>query len=149
VAGAGVAAVVMVFTVAGFWWLEGYQQILVRYYQPGEYGLERPYGYWVWANLATLAIALGPAVVAGLRRVFAPGTPAPLPLVLLCGAAGLGVLVADLSGLSKGEVERIWPPFAIWLVAAAGMLPLRHARWWLAAQAGVTLVVNHLLLTTW
>jgi len=102
---------VMVFTVAGFWWLEGYQQILVRYYQPGEYGLERPYGYWVWTNLATLAIALGPAVVAGLRRVFAPGTPTPLPLVLLCGAVGLGVLVANLSGLSKGEVERIWLPF--------------------------------------
>jgi len=46
-------------------------------------------------------------------------------------------------------VERIWLPFAVWLVAAAGLLPARQVRWWLAAQAVVTLAVNHLLLTTW
>jgi hypothetical protein len=59
------------------------------------------------------------------------------------------VLAADLSGLSKAEVERIWLPFAVWLVAAAGLLPARQARWWLAAQVAVALAVNHLLLTTW
>ena len=25
------------------------------------------------------------------------------------------ILIADLSGLSKAEVERIWLPFAVWL----------------------------------
>jgi hypothetical protein len=170
VAGAGVASVVAAFAAAGFWWLDGYRQVVVRYYQPGEYGLERPYGYWVWADLACLAVVLGPAGVAGLRRallsmwrallsaelagVTDPHTrgwrclksiqPAPL-----CVAALIAVIVADLSGLSKAEVERIWLPFAVWLVAATGLLPQRQARWWLAAQALLALAVNHLLLTTW
>lgn len=149
VAGAGVAAVVAAFAAAGFWWLDGYQQVTIRYYQPGEYGLVRPYGYWVWADLACLAVVLGPAGVAGLRRVFTPERGRPRALVLLCAATALAVLVADLSGLSKAEVERIWLPFAVWLVAAAGLLPARQARWWLGAQAVLALVVNHLLLTTW
>jgi hypothetical protein len=149
VAGVGVAAVVAAFAAAGFWWLEGYQQVTIRYYQPGEYGLVRPYSYWVWADLACLAVVLGPAGVAGLRRVLTSGQRHPRGLVLLCVAAALAVLVADLSGLSKAEVERIWLPFAVWLVAAAGLLPARQARWWLAAQAVVALAVNHLLLTTW
>ncbi|MGH3796447.1 MAG: hypothetical protein ACRDSP_16330 [Pseudonocardiaceae bacterium] len=150
VAGGGVAAVVAAFTTAGFWWLDGYQKVTIRYYQPGEWGLDRPYSYWVWANLAALTVALGPATVAGLRRAAAGWhRPALRPLVLLCGAALLAVLLADLSGLSKAEVERIWLPFAVWLVAAAGLLPARHQRWWLAAQALVALAVNHLLLTGW
>ena len=149
VAGTGVAAVVAAFAAAGFWWFDGYRQVKIRYYQPGEYGLERPYGYWVWADLACLAVVLGPAGVAGLRRVFTPGQDQPLVVVLLCGAAALAVLAADLSGLSKAEVERIWLPFAVWLVAGAGLLPARQVRWWLGAQAVVALAVNHLLLTTW
>ncbi|MGH3514826.1 MAG: hypothetical protein ACRDRB_21525 [Pseudonocardiaceae bacterium] len=149
VAGAGVAAVVAAFAAAGFWWLDGYRQVTFRYYQPGEYGLVRPYGYWVWADLACLVVVLGPAGVAGLRRVFTPGQGQPRILLLVCAAAAVAVLVADLSGLSKAEVERIWLPFAVWLVAAAGLLPARQARWWLAGQVVVALAVNHLLLTTW
>ena len=149
VAGAGVAAVAAAFLAAGFWWLEGYRQVTIRYYQPGEYGMVRPYSYWVWADLACLAIVLGPAGVAGLRRVFTPGQHQPHALLLLCAAAGLAVLLADLSGLSKAEVERIWLPFAVWLLPAAALLPARQVRWWLAGQAVVALAVNHLLLTTW
>ncbi|HVE95741.1 MAG TPA: hypothetical protein VNA67_01955, partial [Pseudonocardiaceae bacterium] len=126
-----------------------YQQVVIRYYQPGEYGLERPYSYWVWANLACLAVVLGPAGVAGLRRVITAGQGQPRVLVALCAAAALAVLAADLSGLSKAEVERIWLPFAVWLVAATALLPGRQIRWWLGAQATVVLLVNHLLLTTW
>ncbi len=149
VAGAGVAAVVAAFAAAGFWWLDGYRQVTVRYYQPGEYGLVRPYGYWVWADLACLVVVLGPAGVAGLRRLFTPGQGQPRILVLVCTAAAVAVLVADLSGLSKAEVERIWLPFAVWLIAATGLLPGRQVRWWLVTQAVVALTVNHLLLTTW
>jgi hypothetical protein len=144
-----VAAVAAAFLAAGFWWLEGYRQVTIRYYQPGEYGMVRPYSYWVWADLACLAIVLGPAGVAGLRRVFTPGQHQPHALLLLCAAAGLAVLLADLSGLSKAEVERIWLPFAVWLLPAAALLPARQVRWWLAGQAVVALAVNHLLLTTW
>ncbi|HEX6402712.1 MAG TPA: hypothetical protein VF003_06070 [Pseudonocardiaceae bacterium] len=161
VAGAAAAAVVAAFAAAGFWWLDGYHQVMTRYYQPGEYGLVRPYGYWVWADLACLAVVLGPAGVAGLRRGFAPAGMAAVKdsrnrgwwflksPQLVCAAAGIAVLVADLSGLSKAEVERIWLPFAVWLIAGTGLIPARQARWWLATQAVVALGVNHLLLTTW
>ncbi len=59
------------------------------------------------------------------------------------------VLAADLSGLSKAEVERIWLPFAIWLPAAASLLPEQDRRWWLWVQAGTALVVNHFVVTSW
>jgi hypothetical protein len=59
----------------------------------------------------------------------------------------LAIGAADLSGLSKAEVERIWLPYAIWLLAAAACLPAAHRRRWLAVQALTALVVSHLLLT--
>jgi len=62
-------------------------------------------------------------------------------------AATAAVLAADLSGLSKAEVERIWLPFAVWLLVATTHLPHGHRRWWLAAQAATALAVNHLLWT--
>lgn len=131
------AAVVAVFAWAGFWWLDGYHLVVERYYQ----GIanDRPYWYWVWANLACLALVLGPAVAAGLPRAWR------FPLV---AAAIVMVLMADISGLSKSEVERIWLPFAVWLVPAAAFLP-GSRQWWLVAQAATALVVNHLLLTNW
>ncbi|MCE7008808.1 hypothetical protein LWC34_39260 [Kibdelosporangium philippinense] len=132
----GAGAVVATFALAGFWWLDGYHLVVERYYQ----GIanDRPYWYWVWANLACLALVIGPAVAAGLPRAWR------YPLV---AAAIVVILMADISGLSKSEVERIWLPFAVWLVPAAGFLPRR--RWWLVAQAGTALMVNHLLLTNW
>ncbi|PVZ14977.1 hypothetical protein [Actinomycetospora cinnamomea] len=149
VGGVGAALVVAAFAAAGFWWYEGYEQVTVRYYEPGEYGLLRPYEYWVWGNLAALVLVLGPAVIAGLRR--AAWRPRAVPAALLAlAAAGLGaVLVADLSGLSKSEVERIWLPFAVWIVPLAALLPRPAVRWWLLAQAALALAVNHLLLTVW
>ncbi|XKK39697.1 hypothetical protein HFP72_02075 [Nocardiopsis sp. ARC36] len=51
--------------------------------------------------------------------------------------------------MSKGETERIWLPFVLWLVPAAALLPDRHHRGWLAAQGATALLVNHLLLTGW
>ena len=134
----GALLVVGVFALAGFWWLDGYHLVVERYYQ----GIAsvRPYGYWIWANLACLVLAIGPATVAGLRRARGPG------LALVLGAAA-AVVFADLSGLSKAEVERIWLPFAVWLVVAAAYLPAR--RGWLAAQAAVALTVNHLFLISW
>jgi hypothetical protein len=61
----------------------------------------------------------------------------------------VAVLAADLSGLSKAEVERIWLPFAVWFAAGAVLLPLPSRRGWLIAQAAMALLVNHLLLTSW
>ncbi len=146
---AGALAVVAAFTLAGFWWFEGYQLVVERYYQ----GIadDRPYWYWIWANLACLVLAVGPAAVAGLRRA-APeflSIRTPNPVVALVRGAAIAVLAADISGMSKAEVERIWLPFAVWLVAAAALLPAASRRWWLAAQAGTALAVTHVLLTSW
>jgi hypothetical protein len=144
----GALAVVGVFALAGFWWFEGYHLVVERYHQG--IAAHRPYWYWVWANLACLTLAVGP-VVAGLRRVnFLTGLGRPAePVDALARGAALAVLTATVSGLSKAEVERIWLPFAVWLVLAAVRLPATSRRWWLAAQVGTALVVEHLLLTAW
>jgi hypothetical protein len=70
-------------------------------------------------------------------------------LALLVGAAVFAVLAADLSGMSKAEVERIWLPFAVWLMLPCALLNPKHSRWWLAGQAAVTLLVDHLIITPW
>ena len=149
VGGVGAALVVAAFALAGFWWYEGYEQVTIRYYEPSEYGLLRPYGYWWWANLAAVVLVLGPAVVAGLRRAVWRPRAVPLALLALAAAGSMAILVADVSGLSKSEVERIWLPFALWIVPLAALLPRPAARWWLLAQAALALAVNHLLLTVW
>ncbi|GHH30579.1 hypothetical protein [Lentzea cavernae] len=130
---AGALAVVGAFAVSGFWWLDGYELVKLRYYQG--IGDTRPYWYWVWANLAALALVIGPAGIKGLRKD------------KWVVAAGIAVLAADLSGLSKAETERIWLPFAVWLLV--GTARLGHHRRWLTAQAITALAVNHLVLTNW
>ncbi|WP_339135620.1 hypothetical protein WJM95_16855 [Streptomyces sp. f51] len=171
---AGLAVVPTVFTLLGFDWFEAYRLLVVRYYQGA--GGVRPYGYWVWANLACTVLITGPATVAGLRRAgpavvrttaaaitaLPPKLPVPSReesaagapedstgprLAVLVGAALLALLVADLSGMSKAETERIWLPFAMWLLPAGAFLP--RPRTWLVAQAATALLLNHLLLTGW
>jgi hypothetical protein len=159
---AGAAAVVVAaFTAAGFWWPDGYRLVVQRYDQG--WAAERPYGYWVWANIAALLACTGPVIGPALHRAAAAaraGWPARRvggrrrwptgprrPAVWLPLAAMLVVLAADLSGLSKAEVERIWLPFAVWLLVATAHLPAGQRRWWLAAQAVTALAVNHLLWT--
>ncbi|XGP76315.1 hypothetical protein V5P93_003846 [Actinokineospora auranticolor] len=142
----GAVLVVVVFAVAGFSWWDGYHLVTVRYYQG--IATERPYWYWAWANLAATCVCAGPAVVAalpGLRRGVRSRCD---PVLVLVAAAAAAVLVADLSGLSKAEVERIWLPFVVWLWPAVSLLPGKQ-RGWLAAQAATALVVNHLLMTNW
>ncbi|MFE0136027.1 hypothetical protein ACFWY6_31320 [Streptomyces sp. NPDC059037] len=156
---AGAAVVPLVFTLLGFNWWEAYRLLVERYHQ-GAGGI-RPYGYWVWANLACTVLVVGLATVAGLGRTvtWAPGAvrrrlrtgedTAVDRLALLVVAALLALAAADLSGMSKAETERIWLPFAAWLLAAAAFLPARTQRFWLAAQALLALLLNHLLHTGW
>ncbi|MGW5653395.1 hypothetical protein [Streptomyces humi] len=148
---AGAAVVPLGFTFAGFDWWQGYRLLVTRYYQG--VGGTRPYGYWVWANLACTVIITGPATVAGLRRAGAVlvrrrTAPGPeLRLAFLVCVTLLALLIADLSGMSKAETERIWLPFAMWLPAAGAFLP--GPRIWLTAQAVLALLLNHLLFTGW
>ncbi len=138
---AGTVSVVAAFSVAGFSWLDGYSKVRVIY--AASIAAARPYPYFVWADLAAVVFVIGPAGVAGLRRVAARPVGSDLVVV----AAVVAMLVADLSGMSKAEVERIWLPFAVWTCLACARLP--HPRRWLAAQAVLALLVNHLLLTAW
>jgi hypothetical protein len=82
-------------------------------------------------------------------NVLSADAAAPSAAWLLPLAAATAILAADLSGYSKAEVERIWLPFTVWLMAGAALVPAADRRMWLAAQAAVALTVNHLLLTHW
>ncbi|MFE9191693.1 hypothetical protein ACFYL6_18985 [Micromonospora sp. NPDC007208] len=166
----GAGTVVATFTLAGFWWLDGYHLVVERYHQG--WAADRPYGYWVWANVAALLLCGGPVLGPALRRTaLAAAGPARAvatrwrgpdraagltgpdalrgtgPTVLLPLAAVLAVGAADLSGLSKAEVERIWLPFVAWLLVAAAHLPPPAQRVWLAGQVVTALAVSHLLWT--
>ncbi|MGW5645415.1 hypothetical protein ACWEV3_15370 [Saccharopolyspora sp. NPDC003752] len=142
-AAVGAACVVAAFALHGFWWLDGYHLVVQRY-QQGDFA-QRPYGYWVGGNIAALLISAGPLAAVAIRRaVVDRGAAAWLVL-----AAATAVLAADLSGLSKAEVERIWLPFAVWFAVGAALLPARYHRWWLAGQAMTALAVNHLIATNW
>ena len=104
---------------AGFWWFDGLAATRARYL--AGIASRRPYEAFLLADLACVALVTGPAVAAGLARLRDAG------LVLLVGGALAAVVVADLSGMAKGEVERIWLPFTVWLLPAAGALALRRA----------------------
>ena len=119
-----------------------------RYYD-GVAGV-RPASYWVWGNLAALCFSAGPMLGAGLGRlaVLRDATPTASSALLVAGAAA-AVVVADLSFMSKAEVERIWLPFVPWLLLSTALLPDAGAGWGLAGQLVVALLVQHLLYTRW
>ncbi|MER8032584.1 hypothetical protein ABTZ78_26880 [Streptomyces bauhiniae] len=146
----GLAVTPVVFGLLGFNWWTAYHLLVTRYYQG--VGGTRPYGYWIWANLACAALITGPATAAALPRtagslVHRDDDRPAARLALIVGAALAALLIADLSGMSKAETERIWLPFAVWLLSACALLPRPRA--WLAAQAILALLLNHLLLTGW
>jgi hypothetical protein len=141
-------AVAVTFAVAGFYWFDGYALVQQRYWQG--IAKDRPFQYWGWANLACVVCAIGLGSVAGISRVFdraAIRRRSGFHLLLL---AMLAVIVcADLSMLSKAEVERIWLPFTIWLTAAPALLPVPSHRLWLAVNAAGALLVNTIMVTNW
>ncbi|MFI9760067.1 hypothetical protein ACIHFB_19205 [Streptomyces sp. NPDC051963] len=146
---AGFLVVPIVFTALGFYWWEAYDLLVTRYNQGA--GGTRPQAYWVWANLACQVLVVGLATAAGLRRtgviLLRRDRTAAFRLGVLVLAALVAMVAADLSGMSKAETERIWLPFALWLLPAGAFLT--GVRGWLVAQAVLALLVNHLLLTGW
>jgi hypothetical protein len=94
--------------------------------------------------------AVGLGSVAGISRAFdlkLIKVRSGLYLVIL--GALLATVCADLSMLSKAEVERIWLPYTVWLTAAGALLPPRSHRWWLGLNVLGALVLNHVILTNW
>ena len=75
----GVAAVVVAFWMAGFTWWEAYPVLRERYYEG--IGGERPYQYWVWADLAAWTFTVGlvtwAALPADVDRTRASGSRSP------------------------------------------------------------------------
>jgi hypothetical protein len=142
IAGGVALVVVLAMVPLGFWWLDGLMATKREY---DTLDLERPYNYFLVNNIGALALALGPAVAAGLallrdRRVW-----------LLVGGGLAAVIVANVSGLSEGEVERIWLPFSVWIgLAALAVNTGRIAtRAWLAAQAATAIGVVAWIETYW
>jgi hypothetical protein len=144
VAAAAASAVVLGFAAAGFAWWEGLLELRERYWR----GLakERPPEYWMWGNLAALVITAGPVLGAGLAQL---RRGVDRVVLWLAGAAATAVLLADVSQMSRAEVERIWLPFVPWLLVCTALLPDRWRRPMLGLQLATALVLEHLLYTSW
>ena len=148
VAAAGAVGVLGVFCLLGFSWIGG---LLATRHQYDVLDLQRPYRYFVVNNLSAWALALGPATAVALGRL------RDRRLWLLVGGGVAAALVADLSGLSEGEVERIWLPFTIWVLLAGAVLAGDRSvepRWratqgWLTLQAVSAIVLVSLVTTQW
>jgi hypothetical protein len=138
---------VLALAAGGFVWWDAYPVLRERYWD----GLarHRPASYWLWGDLASLALCAGPALAAGLGALVARGRTAPRAVRHLVGAAVLSILLADASLMSKAEVERIWLPFVPWLLVATALVPERWRRPVLALQVVVALLIEHLLDTGW
>ena len=138
----GVLAVVAAFAAGGYWWVEGLSAADDRVRSGPSYA-DRPLSFFVFANLAAAALALGPAAVAGvasLRRT---------RLVLVPLAALAGILVSDATGLVRGETERIWLPFYVWVLVATAFLPRWQRHLWLLLSAVLAIGIELIVRTEW
>ncbi len=140
----GGVAVLAAFAGIGFWWFDGLAATRVRY--AAGVASRRPYLYFAFlGNPAALAVALGPAAAVAIARV------RDLKLWLLAGGALAALALADLTGLSKAEVERIWLPFVPWvLVLTAGLVDVAGlAAAMLSLQVVVAVVAESFVRTLW
>lgn len=138
-AAGGVAIVFALFLAARFNWFDGLRATREQYL--AGVSRRRPYADFLVISLAAFALAVGPAAVAGLARLRDRGT------WLLAAGALIALAAADLSGMSKGETERIWLPLAPWLLVATAAL--RRSRGWLAAQVALALALQLGVRSPW
>jgi hypothetical protein len=141
-------AVVLAFVPFGFAWWEALPMLRERYW--AGVASNRPPQYWMWGNLAALAFSAGPLAFAGVAQTLGrrPDAGRRVAWWLVLAAVSM-VVVADVSQMSRAEVERIWLPFVPWLLVGCALLPERWRRWGLGLQVVVALAVQHLLLTGW
>jgi hypothetical protein len=159
---AGCLVVPAAFTIAGFCWWEG--AIGTHAAWAAGAGSRRPYAYFLIGDLAVLALLVGPATAGALAPVLGRAATlvrvAPLrldhgqgrsrtdKLGWLVAAALAGVLALDVSGVTRGEVERIWLPYAAWMLIATAVYRA-PARTMLLAQAVTALVIEALVKSPW
>lgn len=173
---AGCLVVPIAFALAGFSWWDGAIATHAAW-AAGAGATERPYAYFLVGDLAVLALVIGPAAgcalpyllktaAARIPRIqrWSPRSgwvsagsviergrgagPAAGSLGVLVGAALVGVLALDLSGVTRGEVERIWLPYAAWMAAGAAVHESR-VRALLVAQAATALLLQALVRSPW
>jgi len=151
VAGTVALGVVLAFAALGFAWWDAYPVLRERYWDG--IAADRPQSYWWYGDLACLAISAGPLLGSGVLVAAASAVTSAWrsarTVLLLAGAAVAVVALADASGMSKAEVERIWLPFVPWLTLSFALLPKRWRRWGLGLQVAAALVVQHLFYTAW
>jgi hypothetical protein len=138
----GFAVVPVLFMSAGFDWFAGLEATRTAYLDGVAPG--RPDRYFIVSNLVVTAVAIGPATIAAM--VWLRDRAA---WWLVGGALG-GIIAANASTMSKGEVERIWLPVVPFLVLATCSIRGTDARrWWLAAQLAVAVLLQATLDAPW
>lgn len=151
----GAFAVTALFAARGFWWFDGLNLTREFYWNGSAYF--RTWTYFLVGNIGALLIAVGPAVAYAVWRLRDRLT------WLVVGGALLGVVAAEGSQYSKGEVERIWLLFMPWIVVATAALRRNSAnpnklrldreqsteRRWLAMQVAVGLWLQIALRSKW
>ncbi len=138
-AGAGVVLVLAAFLALRFNWFDGLAATREQYL--AGVSRRRPYLEFLVISLAAFALAAGPAAVAGLGQLRDRG------IWLLAGGTLVALAAADLSGMSKGETERIWLHLVPWLLVATAALTRTRA--WLAAQIGLALLLQLAVRSPW
>ncbi|HMA47733.1 MAG TPA: hypothetical protein VKP11_11130, partial [Frankiaceae bacterium] len=154
ITGAAALVPLVVFWLWGFTWPDGLTAAQADF--SVRVGPHRSWLPWSFLDVLLLLLACGPALVTAARKVtLTPGWP------FLVGA-GLAVIFALASGMSRGEVERSWLAFYPWLLvpavapagrpevdergaAATGAVPLGL----LALGAAAAVVVEAVLASTW
>jgi hypothetical protein len=139
----GVLVVPVAFTLAGFSWWDGMMATHASW-AAGAGAQRRPYAYFLLGDLAVLCLLIGPAAARALRSALLTDRG----VGMLVGAALVGVLALDVSGVTRGEVERIWVPYAPWIVVAA-CVHRPPARGLLLAQAATALALEAVVGSPW
>ena len=126
----------------GYSWIAGLRATKHEYFV---LDLDRPYWAFIFINPAAWALALGPATFMGLSLL------RDRRLWTVVGGGIAAAALANLSGLSSGEVERIWLPFTIWVLPAAVALSVSYAsaRRGLIWQAASAIALISMVTTQW
>ncbi len=144
--GAGALVPVALARVLGFVWPDGLTAAQADWSL--RVGPHRSWLLWAVLDLVVLVVACGPHVVTAARRIRrTPGWPFVV-------GAGIGVLFAVGSGLSRGEVERSWLPFFPWLLVPLTGTdddgePARPSLLLLALGAAAAVVIESVLRSAW